>query len=91
MSKEQLKAFLEKVKGDTSLQEKLKAATDAELAIAKEACYMNSTDAPQKALMKEVSEETLEVVNGGGGDFEGKTRKGDPVTTKGTSRSMFPI
>ena len=26
MSEEQLKAFLEKVKGDTSLQEKLKAA-----------------------------------------------------------------
>ena len=29
MSEEQLKAFLEKVKGDTSLQEKLKAAADA--------------------------------------------------------------
>ena len=27
MSEEQLNAFLEKVKGDTSLQEKLKAAT----------------------------------------------------------------
>ena len=30
MSEEQLKAFLEKVKDDTSLQEKLKAAADAE-------------------------------------------------------------
>ena len=30
MSEEQLKAFLEKVKADTSLQEKLKAAADAE-------------------------------------------------------------
>ena len=29
MSEEQLKAFLEKVRGDTSLQEKLKAAVDA--------------------------------------------------------------
>ena len=29
MSEEQLKAFLEKVQGDTSLQEKLKAAGDA--------------------------------------------------------------
>ena len=29
MSEGQLKAFLEKVKGDTSLQEKLKAAADA--------------------------------------------------------------
>ena len=28
MSEEQLKAFQEKVKGDTSLQEKLKAAAD---------------------------------------------------------------
>ena len=42
MSEEQLKYFLEKVKGDTSLQEKLKAAADADavLAIAKEAGYM---------------------------------------------------
>ena len=30
MSEEQLKAFLEKVKADTSIQEKLKAAADAE-------------------------------------------------------------
>ena len=38
MSEEQLKAFLEKVKGYTSLQEKLKAATsnEAALEIAKE-------------------------------------------------------
>ncbi|KZR87930.1 Nitrogen fixation protein of unknown function [Synechococcus sp. MIT S9509] len=41
MSEEQLKAFLEKVKSDTSLQEKLKgsADVDAALAIAKEAGY----------------------------------------------------
>ena len=38
MSLEQLKAFLEKVKGDTSLQEKLKAAKSPEdvVSIAKE-------------------------------------------------------
>ena len=38
MSLEQLKAFLEKVKGDTTLQEKLKAATSREdvVGIAKE-------------------------------------------------------
>ena len=38
MSEEQLKAFLEKLKDDTSLQEKLKAASDADAAsaIAKE-------------------------------------------------------
>ena len=41
MSEEQLKAFLDKVKGDTSLQEKLKAAADSDavLAIAKEAGF----------------------------------------------------
>ena len=33
MSEEQLKAFLEKVKADTSLQEKLKAAVSPEAAI----------------------------------------------------------
>ena len=39
MSEEQLKAFLEKVKADTNLQDKLKAAADtnAVVAIAKEA------------------------------------------------------
>ena len=33
MSEEQLKAFLEKVKGDTSLQEKLNGAADAEAVV----------------------------------------------------------
>ena len=38
MSEEQIKAFLEKVQGDTSLQEKLKTAADSDAvaAIAKE-------------------------------------------------------
>ena len=42
MSEEQLKAFLEKVKADTSLQENLKAAADvnAVVAIAKAAGFM---------------------------------------------------
>ena len=46
MSEEQLKAFLEKVQSDISLQEKLNAATDAEdlLEIAKEAGFAISTD-----------------------------------------------
>ena len=46
MSEEQLKAFLEKVKGDTSLKEKLKAASDADgvVAIAKEAGFSISAD-----------------------------------------------
>ena len=66
MSEEQLKAFLEKVKGDTSLQEKLKAAADAEavVAIAKEAGFMISADDLKNA-QSEVSEEELENVAGG--------------------------
>ena len=51
MSEEQLKAFLEKVKADTSLQEKLKAAAgaDAVTAIAKEAGFSISADDLKKA------------------------------------------
>ena len=51
MSEEQLKAFLEKVKADTSLQEKLKAAADANAvaAIAKDAGFSISADALKKA------------------------------------------
>ena len=67
MSEEQLKAFLEKVKGDTSLQEKLKAAADAEAvaAIAKEAGFSISADDLNQA-QSELSEEELEGVAGGG-------------------------
>ena len=67
MSKEQLKAFLEKVKCEASLQEKLKAATDAEavIAIAKAAGFVISPDDLKKA-QAEVSDEELEGVTGGG-------------------------
>ncbi len=72
MSEEQLKAFLEKVKADTSLQEKLKAAADSDavLAIAKEAGFSISADDLKKA-QSEISEEELEGVAGGraGGCF----------------------
>ena len=66
MSEEQLKAFLEKVKGDTSLQEKLKAAADANavIAIAKEAGFSISADDLTKAQF-ELSDEELEDVAGG--------------------------
>ena len=66
MSEEQLKAFLEKVQGDTSLQEKLKAAADADAvaAIAKEAGFSISADDLTKA-QSELSEEELEGVAGG--------------------------
>ena len=78
MSEEQLKAFIEKVKADTSLHEQLKAAadTDAVLAIAKEAGFMISADDWEKAKPKpktrELSDEQLDGVAGGGRaiDFE---------------------
>ena len=68
MSEEQLKAFLEKVKGDTSLQEKLKAASDADgvVAIAKEAGFQISAEDLKNA-QSELPEEELEGVAGGGG------------------------
>ena len=68
MSEEQLKAFLEKVQGDTSLQEKLKAAADANavVEIAKEAGFTISADDLTKAV-SEISDEELEGQSGGGG------------------------
>ena len=70
MSEEQLKAFLEKVQGDTRLQEKLKAAADSDavLAIAKDAGFSISADDLKKA-QSEVSDEELEAA-AGGCDFE---------------------
>ena len=66
MSEEQLKAFLEKVKADTSLQEKLKAAGDADavLAIAKEAGFSISADDLKNA-QSDVSDAELEAAAGG--------------------------
>ena len=66
MSEEQLKAFLEKVNADTSLQEKLKVAADgnAVVAIAKEAGFSISADDITKA-QSEISEKELEGVAGG--------------------------
>ena len=65
MSEEQLKAFLEKVKADTSLQEKLKAAGDADavVSIAKEEGFSISVDDLTKA--QSLTEEELEGVSGG--------------------------
>ena len=66
MSEEQLKAFLEKVKLDTSLQEQLKAATDADavVEIAKASGFVISADNLKKA-QSEVSDEELENAAGG--------------------------
>ena len=62
MSKEQLKAFLEKVKGDTSLQDRLKAAKsqDEAVSIAKEHGHEFGTEH-----IIQLSEEELEGVAGG--------------------------
>ena len=67
MSEEQLKAFLEKVKADTSLQDKLKAAADldAVAAIATEAGFSISADDLEKAQRNKPTEEELEGVAGG--------------------------
>jgi predicted ribosomally synthesized peptide with nif11-like leader len=71
MSEEQLKAFLEAVKADAGLQEKLKAAADADavVTIAKAAGFIISAEelkkvkAPTQAV--ELSDEELEGVAGG--------------------------
>ncbi len=77
MSEEQLKAFLEKAQGDTSLQEKLKAAADANavVEIAKEAGFTISADDINKA-QSEISDEELNVVNGGFGGTLGMAQNG---------------
>ena len=70
MSEEQLKAFLEKAKGDTTLQQKLKAAADSDavLAIAKEVDFSISADDLNNGT-SEISEEELEGVSGGTGCY----------------------
>ena len=66
MSEEQLKAFLEKVKGDPSLQERLKAApnSDAVVVIATQAGFTISADDLKNA-QSIISDEELEGVAGG--------------------------
>ena len=67
MSEEQLKAFLAKVKVDTSLQEKLKAAASPEAAIeiAKAEGFLISAEDIQSMQSESINEEELEGVVGG--------------------------
>ena len=71
MSEKQLKAFLEKVQGDTSLQDKLKAAAspDAAVEIAKDAGFAITTEDIQSMQSQsqsgEVSDDELEAAAGG--------------------------
>ncbi len=78
MSEEQLKAFLEKVKAEASLQARLNAAGDADAvaAIAKEAGFSISADDITK-VQSEISEEELEGVSGGKEGTMGRTRRFD--------------
>ena len=70
MSEEQLKAFLAKAKGDSSLQEKFQAAADANavVSIAKEAGFSISAEDLKNA-QSELSEEELEGVGGSGTSY----------------------
>ena len=75
MSEEQLKAFWEAIQADPSLQEKLRAATDADsiVRIAKEAGFEITADEIKEA-QSELSDEQLDRVAGGvcsGEDVEG--------------------
>ena len=69
MSEEQLNAFLEKVKGDTTLQEKLNGAADsgAVVEIAKEAGFSITAENIQsmQSATVELSDHELEQVAGG--------------------------
>ena len=67
MSEEQLNAFLEKVKADTTLQEKLKAAgsNEAAIEIAKAAGFAITAEDIQSMPVKELSDEELEGAAGG--------------------------
>ena len=87
MSEEQLKAFLEKVKSDTELQEKLKAAAspEAALEIVKEAGFSITAEDIQsmQSATVEVSDDELEGAAGGGGHncgFTAPRRDGRPAT-----------
>ena len=64
MSKEQLKAFLEKVKGDTSLQGMLKAVGADPIAIAKAAGFTITTE-DLKIHRQNLSDVELENMAGG--------------------------
>lgn len=77
MSEEQLKAFWEAVQADIYLQEKLRAATDADsiASIAKEAGFEITADEVKEA-QSELSEDQLRGVAGGLGHHDCIVRVG---------------
>ena len=87
MSEEQLNAFLEKVKGDTTLQDKLKAAgsNEAAIEIAKDAGFAITAEDIQsmQSTTIELSDDELEGAAGGAGNncgFTAPRRDGRPAT-----------
>ena len=86
MSEEQLSAFLETVKGDTSLQEKLKAAAspEAALQIAKEAGFSITAEDIQsmQSGTAELSDEELESAAGGFKPQRSFIDPSDPLSQK---------
>ena len=76
MTSDQLKAFIEKVKADNSLQLRLKTAeTDADwVAIAKEEGFTISVEEYKQGTI-EITEEEMEGIAGGGTCWIGKTKK----------------
>jgi len=83
MSEEQLRAFMEAVKADAGLQEKLNAAADADavVAIAKEVGFLISAEELQRAQAgTEISGEDLEGVVGGRPRDDTNCNCNDPTT-----------
>ena len=78
MSEEQLKAFLEKVRDDTDLQEKFKAAasTEAAIEIAKSAGFSVTADDIQSS-QSEPADDELESA-AGGMNRDGLRQRTDP-------------
>ena len=66
MSEEQLKAFLKKVKGDTILQDRLKAAKSSDDVVFIAKGHGHDFDTEHMRYLSELSEEELESCAGGG-------------------------
>ena len=83
MSEEQLKAFLEKVRSDSDLQEKLKAAasTEAAIEIAKSAGFSVTADDVQSS-QSEPADDELESA-AGGLNRDGLRRANGPIPAWG--------
>ena len=69
MPEEQLKAFIETVQGDTSLQEKLRAAADSDavVAVAKDAGFSITTEDLKKHRQAQPDPSNHELENAAGG------------------------